>query len=332
MPETVRTGVDHIRDNPEIHVIHVPLPNNPLRNLNSYVIKTPQRNLVIDTGFNREECREALWSGIGELGLDLAKTSLFVTHLHSDHSGLGAEFADRGCPVYMGSTDYRYFSAYYTRYRSGIDRIYRKEGFPLSVLEMQDAMNQARLYAPRRFSARTVEDKQVLFPDGPEIRCLHMPGHTPGQMVLYLPESGILFSGDHILFDITPNITVWEEGLDSLADYLSSLGKIQKLDVSLVYPAHRSYGHPMGTRPTDLIRHHEARLREIESALSEHPDSTAYEVAGRISWSAHGLGWDEFPPHQRWFAMGETLAHLIYLANRGRVIRTADGDRILYHI
>jgi hypothetical protein len=28
----------------------IPLPDNPLKALNSYVIKTPERNLIIDTG------------------------------------------------------------------------------------------------------------------------------------------------------------------------------------------------------------------------------------------------------------------------------------------
>ena len=37
----------------------VPLPNNPLRDINAYII-TGEKNLLIDTGFNRPECEEAL--------------------------------------------------------------------------------------------------------------------------------------------------------------------------------------------------------------------------------------------------------------------------------
>ena len=79
-------------DNPEIFSIQVDLPQNPLRNLNVYVIRTPDQNLLIDTGFNRYECCAALWAGIRELGLDLNKTSVFLTHLHSDHIGLAGDF------------------------------------------------------------------------------------------------------------------------------------------------------------------------------------------------------------------------------------------------
>ena len=46
--------------------IGVELPQNPLRELNSYLIKGKEneRDLLIDTGFRREECREALFAGL----------------------------------------------------------------------------------------------------------------------------------------------------------------------------------------------------------------------------------------------------------------------------
>jgi len=42
-------------------MIEVVLPNNPLKALNSYVIKGNEKSLIIDTGFNREECIDALF-------------------------------------------------------------------------------------------------------------------------------------------------------------------------------------------------------------------------------------------------------------------------------
>ena len=46
--------------------IDIELPANPLRNLNTYVVKAPEggRNLIIDTGFYRPECLYALMHGI----------------------------------------------------------------------------------------------------------------------------------------------------------------------------------------------------------------------------------------------------------------------------
>ena len=55
---------EKIYSNPDIYKIYVPLPNNPLKNLNSYVVKTENKNLIIDTGFNMPECYEALTEGL----------------------------------------------------------------------------------------------------------------------------------------------------------------------------------------------------------------------------------------------------------------------------
>ncbi len=114
--------------------IQVELPKNPLRFLNVYVIVTPEQNLLIDTGFNRIECREALWGGIRELNLDLEKTSVFLTHLHSDHTGLAGDFVLQGCPIYMGRIDYAYLKEMKTEnYLNGIEESFQKEGFPATI-------------------------------------------------------------------------------------------------------------------------------------------------------------------------------------------------------
>ena len=58
----------------DLFKLEIPLPNNPLRALNSYVIKSDDRNLIIDTGMNRPECLEAMQKGLKELDIDLNKT------------------------------------------------------------------------------------------------------------------------------------------------------------------------------------------------------------------------------------------------------------------
>jgi hypothetical protein len=52
----------------------IPLPESPLKYLNSYIIKDPERSLIIDTGLNREECLEAMQKGLDTLGIDLSKS------------------------------------------------------------------------------------------------------------------------------------------------------------------------------------------------------------------------------------------------------------------
>jgi glyoxylase-like metal-dependent hydrolase (beta-lactamase superfamily II) len=71
-----------------LYKIEIPLPKNPLKNLNSYVIKGAERNLIIDTGWNQEECMNAMQAGLKKLGVDIKNTDFFITHLHADHLGL----------------------------------------------------------------------------------------------------------------------------------------------------------------------------------------------------------------------------------------------------
>ena len=88
----------HIEGN--IYLIPVPLPDNPLRNLNSYVIRAEGggRHLLIDTGFRRDECRDALLAGLGELDVRLEDTDIFLTHLHSDHTSRTARGSSASVP------------------------------------------------------------------------------------------------------------------------------------------------------------------------------------------------------------------------------------------
>ena len=78
---------------PGLFRLEIPLPGNPLKAVNSYVFKTPDRNLIVDTGMNRPECLEAMMNGLRELDIDLSKTDLFITHMHADHSGLISHLA-----------------------------------------------------------------------------------------------------------------------------------------------------------------------------------------------------------------------------------------------
>jgi len=38
-----------------LYKIEIPLPKNPLKAINSYVIKNSGRNLIVDTGWNQKE-------------------------------------------------------------------------------------------------------------------------------------------------------------------------------------------------------------------------------------------------------------------------------------
>lgn len=325
--------IEKLFESPEIYRIYVPLPENPLRTLNSYVIKTKQRNLVIDTGFNRVECHEALKAGLEELDVELENTDFFITHLHGDHSGLVNKIASPKSKIYMSSIDYKYLKGDIANVSwPKIEALYEEEGFPLEIIEELKGNNQAQEFMPDElFAVETIEDGYIIELEDLNFKCILTPGHTPGHMCLYLESHKLFFSADHVLFDITPNITSWYGVKDSLRDYIESLRKIENLDIALTFPGHRAIGDNIKLRITEIIEHHEERLAEVISIISKNDyKMNAYEIAQNMQWNLRGKSWNEFPINQKWFAMGEALAHLDYLVNDGQISKKVDDKNTIY--
>ena len=90
---------------PNLYRIEIPLPKNPLKALNSYVVKSPERNLVIDTGWNQEECLNAMQAGLKELEVDIRETDFFITHMHTDHLGLVSSLVTDTTTIYFNRPD-----------------------------------------------------------------------------------------------------------------------------------------------------------------------------------------------------------------------------------
>jgi glyoxylase-like metal-dependent hydrolase (beta-lactamase superfamily II) len=308
-----------------LYCIELPLPKNPLKSINSYVIKGGERNLIIDTGMNREECREVLLPALKKLDIDLEKTDLFVTHLHADHLGLTGDLATDNSICYFNSIETAIVKG--TPHWGEFLHIFVENGFPESVLKESLARHPGVLYSPKRMVEITpVDDGHKIEVGDFVLECISTPGHSPGHMCLYDADKQIFFSGDHILFDITPNISYWPEMKDALRSYLASLDKVSKLKVKNVLPAHRRPWHNHLERIEGLKQHHRHRLDEALAALEE-GDMTAYEVAPYITWKIEYNDWDEFPIAQKFFAVGETVAHLHYLENDGLIKRyTEEGQ------
>lgn len=320
--------ITKVYTNPDIFKIDVPLPDNPLRNLNSYVIKVGDESLIIDTGFNRPECLKAIREGFAELAIDFSKTSLFLTHLHADHVGLACTLMkDTNRPIYMSHLDYEYFINYTLGDQwTKTEEKYETEGMPKEYTTILRNTNPARSFAPSgAFEAIPLEDRQTISIGDYTFTCILVPGHTPGQMCLYLEKEQLLFTADHILFDITPNITSWLDVADSLGDYIESLHKIQGFPIKTALPAHRKNDIDVYERIQQILSHHKYRLENTIDILVKEPALNSYEIAARMKWSMRGKCWEEFPLSQRWFAVGETMAHLDFLLVRG-LIKQKEGD------
>ena len=313
-----------------LYRIEIPLPKNPLKALNSYVIKNSERNLIIDTGWNQQECMDAMQSGLRQLRVDLRKTDFFITHIHSDHLGLVSNLITDTSRIYFNQPDA-------DRFNSGIHlddfvNYARLNGYPEN--ELQKAL---RSHPGLKFRSKENLNFHIL-KEGDTIRigdyvftCVETPGHSRGHMCLYEPIKKVFVAGDHILNDITPNIQLWSDGWNPLREYLASLDKVYELDIELVLPGHRTIFRTCKERIQELKDHHQKRLDEIVSILKK-GKKNAFQVASQMSWDIIYDSWDLFPITQKWFAIGEAISHLKYLEENKRIIREMKGQKIVFSL
>jgi glyoxylase-like metal-dependent hydrolase (beta-lactamase superfamily II) len=315
---------------PSLYRIKVPLSGSPLKATNSYVIKGAERSLIIDTGWNREDCLAALVSGLKECGVDFKKADFFITHMHADHSGLVSALAGEEAQIYFGRADAKIMkSTAGGHWEEQID-FARRCGFPGDELEKAIGGHPGRRYSPgASLSLSTVKEGDTISIGGFLFQCIETPGHTEGHICLYEPDKKILLCGDHILVDITPNITLNSEERNPLKEYLMSLDKVYDLDVELVLPGHRRIFKNHKKRIRELKQHHQTRLNEVISILRK-GEQNVYQIASQMTWDISYRSWDLFPPSQKWFAFGEAMAHLKYLEEEGEVGRETEKWGIVF--
>ncbi|MBW2617478.1 MAG: MBL fold metallo-hydrolase [Deltaproteobacteria bacterium] len=313
---------------PGLFCIRIPLPQSPLKYLNSYVIKGADRNLVIDTGFNRQECLQAMREGLAELGVNLKRTDFFITHLHADHFGLVSKLTSDDSRVFFGKTEAKFVEAW--RGWEPMIEYARRNGFPEDELQAAWNSHPGFKFGSEKLPELTVVNEGETFSlGGYDFTFIETPGHTMGHTCLYDQVKKILISGDHILGDITPNIQCWWDGEDPLKDYLASLDKVFELDVDLVLPGHRRLIGDCRARIKELKQHHHDRVEEVISILDA-GRMNAFQVASEMSWDIKCESWGLFPVAQKWFATGEAIAHLRYLEGNGRVGRKMEGGAVYY--
>ena len=97
---------------PGVYSFPIPLPGNPLKELNCYILKGRDRNLVIDVGFDIEEGRNAIKNALSELECSPENTDVYITHAHEDHIGALDSLLKDGCfaRAYMGEDEVKYYN------------------------------------------------------------------------------------------------------------------------------------------------------------------------------------------------------------------------------
>lgn len=300
-----------------IHRIELPLPFE-LEKINLYVIALDRGYLLIDCGMDTPRSLAALEAGLREIGIGWRDLRIvLLTHMHPDHIGLSHRLRElSGAEFLMHEAEAEHLDSLEDEGRRlpYLHAAYTRGGVPADFLSRMD-----EAFAFLRQSLHTVAPDHLLkggerIPSaiGP-LTVLSTPGHSPGHVCLYAEDSKSLFSGDHILNEITPNIA-WHPGHDALGDYLASLERIGELDIDRIFPAHGEpfTGHRNWIRETTA--HHGERCGQIVAAIAAGA-RTAHEMVARL-WTRR------LDPIHHHFAVFEVLAHLEYMRRRGRVDAT----------
>jgi glyoxylase-like metal-dependent hydrolase (beta-lactamase superfamily II) len=315
--------------------IPVPIPNNPLRYVNSYAFAAGGGLVLLDTGWPVDTAWEALAAGLEAIGAGLPDVrGVLVSHMHLDHAGLAGRLRDAsGAWIAMHPADRAIIANPVMRDPA---RMAAREVAYLRTLGASAEEAAATAGTPASFAIarlalpdRSLTDGDLADVPGWRLRAVHTPGHTPGHLCFVDELSQRLFAGDHILPRITPNISLHADGQGHpLADYLTSLAKVRDLPVDEVMPAHEWRFRGLAQRADGIAAHHERRLAELLAAIAAHPDATSWDLAGLLTWSR---SWDQYSGRIRISAVTETAAHVLELVRRG-LISTSGGDVPTYRV
>jgi len=293
------------------------------------VVEAGDGLLMIDCGTDWEPGRDAITNGFSVLGLEAsAVNTLVVSHLHPDHVGMSKRLvSELGCRFVMHERAAALVDRYNDTpgYARRLERIARTHGVPDQVIAAA-----GRIERPDYMPLIDPPDHVVADGDsidlgaGRSLEVVHTPGHVPAHICLRDTQTGVFFSGDHVLPRISP-VIMHDEGFgDVLGDYLLSLQKLLRLGIDVTYPAHGTLIDQGDERVRQILLHHDRRLLDM-AELVRAGNATAWQVM-----------LESFRPNldavQTRLAFLETVSHLEHLRLIGRLQEEDRDGVVVYRI
>jgi glyoxylase-like metal-dependent hydrolase (beta-lactamase superfamily II) len=309
---------------PGVWVSALPFPN-PLKYVFSYLIETATGLVVVDLGWNTDEAWQTFLTGLSRAGKSLADVSgVVITHVHPDHYGLASRIRDTSSAwiaVHPAERPQLAFDEAGAERR--IDDMVlwlRRCGAPTIEVETLrvEAAEITAAISKVQPDVDLADGVPVIGTDGALVP-VHTPGHTPGHVCFLDRERNLIFTGDHVLPRVTPNVSKRPTSdEDPLLDFTRSLYRLDSLDGEgplLALPGHEWVFDGLHDRLVEIDGHHADRLVEMEAAVRQ-GCSTVWEVAQAVRWSRP---FDSLAPRARRSAIGETYSHLYRLQTSGRL-------------
>jgi glyoxylase-like metal-dependent hydrolase (beta-lactamase superfamily II) len=317
---------------PGVLWLRMPLPF-ALDHINLWLLVDDDATTLVDCGYGDAPTR-AVWERHFATTLESRPIRrIIATHYHPDHLGNAAWLSQRfAAPIAMTGTEY--LTAHAVAGQSaghsmqatlGLFRRHGMSDADLAALGKRgNSYRRGVPELPEAFDRMKAGESRHV--GRTSWRIIEGHGHSPEHASLYSAERGVLIAGDMLLPKISTNVSVGpvEPDADPLAHFLRSLAVFESLPPdTLVLPSHGLPFRGIAVRVGELEAHHAARLGELEAAVDS--SDTPLCAADLVPV----LFRRELDVHQRYFAMGEAIAHLNHLWHAARLARLSSGDRTL---
>ena len=314
---------------PEVFWLRMPLPF-ALNHVNLWLIGEADGYTLVDCGYGDATTR-AHWQRHFETTFAHRPIRRIVaTHCHPDHLGNAAWLAAHfGCTIAMTLGEFVAAHALIGEHAgfgpADVRALFARHGMAATHLAaLSGRGNHYRVGVPEAPHAfvRLIDGDRLAA--GPWVwQVIAGYGHSPEHAALASREARLLVAGDMLLPRISTNVAVWpyEPDGDPVARFLASLSAFEALPAdTLVLPSHGSPFRGIAARVTSLRRHHAERLDELHAALLDANVPQSAEDVIPVLFRR------ELDLQQRFFAMGEAIAHLNHLWQTGRAERSVASD------
>lgn len=313
-----------------LYMITLPMPFR-LEHVNVYVLVHEGGVALFDTGLNTPETFNTLETGLKRIGRSINEVDrIFVSHRHGDHCGMAGRIkAASEARIHMSSTDHDFirFADDQDRLVSMLYAFYVRHGLGSEALALLGSIFRSFSKMIGTFPLdHALQDGEIHEIGNRTFEIIGAPGHTCGQVCFFLRQEGILLAADHILPDITPNLSpdLFQTDFQPLASFISSLTRMEILPVKTVYPAH---GRPFTNyreRITEIKEHHHERRGFTLASVRSGRKST-YDVCVDV------FGPD-LPDFDKYLALNETYVHLLDLIEEGIVTEEVQENKCYYRL
>ena len=199
---------------------------------NSVLIIGKKNSILVDTTLFPERARNILKIS-RELGCEI---SLVVnTHYHPDHTFGNVVFEDRKIISHRMTIDFM----------EKMDEEYIKTVWK---------GKEGKIVVPND----VFDDEKTLQLDGLELILIHMGGHTPDSSIVFIPQKGVLITGDIVMNNMHAEIVEDSE----LDDWLENLQSMIHMKPKIVIPGHGEIGE------LDVIKKMYGYLQKVKRFLN----------------------------------------------------------------